>query len=110
MAAKAAARVGPEAFQALHRRLLQAYFSENRDITSTAVLRELWDELRLPAEGFPRQDSPELLREVLSEHNEALERGATGVPAVALDGHPGVLMGAHPEDTYRAWIAKASSL
>ncbi|MBW2322718.1 MAG: DsbA family protein, partial [Deltaproteobacteria bacterium] len=64
---KAAARVGPEAFELMHDRLFRAYFSENRNITDNQVLLELWTELGLPIEGLEEAEDPELLREIVSE-------------------------------------------
>lgn len=107
LVSKAAARVSPESFRAMHERLLRAYFSENRDISSTATLRSLWDELALPADAFAVSTEPALLDEVLAEHREALEFGATGVPAVRLEGNPAVIVGAHPVELYRRWVDRS---
>jgi predicted DsbA family dithiol-disulfide isomerase len=106
LAAKAAAAVSPEAFEQMHERLLRAYFAENRDISREWVLEALWNELGLPAEGFARAKGDEFLPRVLSEHNEALEFGATGVPAVRLEGNPAIIVGAHPKALYERWIEK----
>lgn len=107
LAAKAAAAVSPEAFEAMHARLLRAYFGENQDISREWVLEALWRELGLPAEGFARARGDEFLPQVLGEHNEALEFGATGVPAVRLDGNPAIIVGAHPKELYERWIVKS---
>ncbi len=107
LAAKAAAAVSPEAFEAMHDRLLRAYFGENQDISRPWVLEALWHELGLPAEGFERAKTDEFLPRVLAEHNEALEVGATGVPAVRLDGNPAIIVGAHPKELYERWIVKS---
>jgi len=102
--AKAAARVGPEAFRRMHRRLLEAYFAENRDVSSDLVLRKLWSELELPADSFALKDDPQVRQQVLAEHDEALEAGATGVPAVRLEGNPAIIVGAQPRELYQRWI------
>jgi predicted DsbA family dithiol-disulfide isomerase len=107
LAAKAAARVSPPAFRALHRRLLRAYFAESRDVSDRATLRALWDELGLPAAGFAAIDAPELRARVLAEHEEALALGVTGVPAVRLAESDVAIVGAHPPDLYRRWVARA---
>ena len=52
LVSKASRRMGLEAFRAMHRRLLRAYFSENRDISRMETLRSLWDELGFPADAF----------------------------------------------------------
>lgn len=108
--AKAAARVSADAFGRMHDRLLKAYFEESRDISRGPVLRELWDELELPAGGLEVLADPdqerELVREVAEQHNEALEVSITGVPAVRVAGHDAFVMGAQPVETYRRWIGR----
>lgn len=106
VAARAARALGADAFRALHARLLEAYFAENRDISSQDVLRALWREVGLPAPAFERTLDPALAREVLAEHAEALELGVTGVPAAALAGMDAAVVGALPLETYRRWIAR----
>jgi predicted DsbA family dithiol-disulfide isomerase len=106
LAAKAAALLGHDAFRRFHDRLLTAYFAENRDISSDAVLAELWSELSLPEAGFARREDPELLKRVLAEHDEAIACGATGVPSVRLADNDAVITGAMPLDTYRRWVER----
>ena len=87
-----------------------AYFGENRDISRMEVLRALWGELKLPVEVFDGIDGiegSELLDEVLADHREALDCGATGVPAVQLEGNPAVIVGAHPVELYRRWVDRS---
>lgn len=105
--AKAAARLGDEAFRRTHRRLLSAYFAENRDVSDVDVLRGLWQELELPAKEFDHLDDPELLREILAQHQEALESGVTGVPAVRMQGNAAVIVGAQPLELYARWVRRA---
>jgi len=107
LAAKAAAAIGPEAFRAVHERLLAAYFAENRDITSAETLRALWRELGLPDDAFAIAGAPETRGAVLAEHRDALERGVNGVPALMLVGNDVPTLGAMPYETYRRWIARA---
>ncbi len=107
LVAKAAARLGREPFARLHERLFRAYFVESRDISDLPTLHSLWRELGLADAGFEAHRDPALLREVLSEHNEALELGATGVPAVRLDGNSAVIVGAQPAELYRRWIERS---
>ncbi|MGH0032068.1 MAG: DsbA family oxidoreductase [Myxococcota bacterium] len=106
LAAKAAAELGEDAFRRMHDRLLRAYFAENRDISSDDVLLELWTELALPAAGFARREDPEILRRVLSEHDEAIACGANGVPSVRLADNDAVITGAMPLSTYERWIER----
>lgn len=107
LVAKAAAAVSPDAFDAMHDRLLRAYFAESQDISREWVLEALWRELGLPAEAFERARGEEFLPQVLAEHEEALEAGATGVPAVRLEGNPAIIVGAHPKELYERWIERS---
>jgi predicted DsbA family dithiol-disulfide isomerase len=106
LAAKAARRLGEDAFAAMHARLLRAYFEESRDISARATQLALWKELGLAEPGFDAVDDPALLRETLGEHDAALEAGATGVPAAMLAGQDAVLVGALPYESYRRWIER----
>ncbi len=106
--AKAAAAVGPDAFAALHARLLRAYFVESRDVTDRATQRELWREVGLADADFARTiDAPEHGAAVLAEHRDALEHGVTGVPAVMMVGNDVPTLGAMTLDTYRRWITRS---
>jgi len=109
LAAKAAATFGEAAFEAMHERLLHAYFAENRDITDAATLRALWQEVGLPAAEFSRTEDPQLLRETLEQHQAALEAGVTGAPAVRLAGDDVVIVGAHPLELYRRWVERTAA-
>ena len=104
LAAKAAAALGAEAFAALHRRLLRAYFEQSRDISRVDTLRALWNEAELPEAGFAACFAPELLEQTLAEHNEAVSLGITGVPALRVAGTDAFVTGAQPLATLRRWI------
>ncbi len=106
LVAKAAAQLGPDAFERVHDRLLLAYFHENRDISQPATLQAVWKEAGLPADDFARSEDPELLRRVLDEHNQAVEFGASGVPAFRMQGIDAVITGAHPIELFRRWISR----
>jgi predicted DsbA family dithiol-disulfide isomerase len=106
LAAKAAAELGSDAFARMHAALLRAYFEQSRDISREATLAALWRECGLPEAGFARARDPELLRRVLAEHEEAVDLGAGGVPAVRLVGQDVAITGAQPVETYRRWIRK----
>ncbi len=105
--AKAAARIGPEAFEAIHERLLAAYFTDNRDITSEKVLLDIWVEAGLDPEAIREAEDPELVKEVFLQHNEAIEYGVSGVPAVRVEGHFGIIVGAEPEENYLRLVRAA---
>lgn len=106
LVAKAAATLGDEAFHAMHERLLKAYFAENRDITNAKTLIALWQELGLPQETFDRATDRDIVEAVIREHNEAVELGVNGVPAVRIEGNDAAAVGAQPLDVYRRWFQK----
>jgi predicted DsbA family dithiol-disulfide isomerase len=106
LVAKAAARLGHDAFERMHAALLHAYFADNRDITDAATLRAIWDEVGLPADGLAAADDPAIAREVVDQHNQAVELGLTGVPAVLVAGSDVAVPGAQPLETYRRWVKK----
>lgn len=106
LVAKAAARLGAAPFARLHDALLRAYFTDNRDITDAATLRAIWGECGLPPARFDDSADPALLRQVMAEHNEAVELGVTGVPAVRVDGTDLMVVGAQPLETYRRWVRR----
>ncbi len=107
LVAKAAARIGPDAFERVHIRLLRAYFTHNRDITDRETLRDIWRDAGLAEGNLARADDPALLEEVLEEHRAALDLGVIGVPAVQLQGREAAITGAYPAETYRRWIRRA---
>jgi len=104
--ARAARKRSEAEGRAMHERLLRAYFEENRDISREPVLRELWRDAGLPDEAFAACADPALVRETIDDHNEAIELGMTGVPAVRVAGTDAFLMGAQPLEVYRRWVAK----
>lgn len=105
--AKAAGRVGPGAFRRVHERLMSAYFSENRDISSRAVLADLWRGEGLAPGDFDLAWQDEIGAQVLAEHEEARSWGATGVPAIRRIDNDAVIVGAHPDALYRRWIERS---
>lgn len=107
MVAKAAARVGPQAFDRIHEDLLKAYFFDSRDISDAATLRDIWEAAGLNPDQFELSESPELREETINEHNEAVRCGANGAPAFRTADNDTVLVGAHSMDLFRRWINKA---
>jgi predicted DsbA family dithiol-disulfide isomerase len=104
LVAKAAAALGRDAFRAMHERLLHAYFAENRDITKAETLYALWREIGLDDAGFARAGDQAVLREVVEQHNDAVRRDVSGVPAVMMEGVDVPMVGALPYETYRRWV------
>jgi predicted DsbA family dithiol-disulfide isomerase len=105
--AKAAAQLGPEAFRAVHDRLMHAYFAENRDISDFEVLLAVWQEAGLPGEAFEETHAAWVEPAILREHGEARALGATGVPAIRRIDNDAVIVGAHPPELYRRWIERS---
>lgn len=92
----------PEYADAYHHRLLEAYFSENRDISNGDVLAELGaqvgvdhDDLRSAA--IERSEAMTAI--VIAEHNSAIENGVTAVPTTMFD-HVFPVPGAQTVETY----------
>ncbi len=106
LVAKAAAAIDEESFHKMHDALLEAYFGHNRDISDESVLEAIWREQGLPADGFARSQSPEILQETLEDHAEAQSLGITGAPAARLEGNEAFLTGALPLAMYRRWIER----
>jgi predicted DsbA family dithiol-disulfide isomerase len=108
VAAKAAARLGADAFARLHARLLRAYFEESRDISRRDVLEALWADAGLPPAAFSAFDDPALEAAVRSEHEEAQELGITGVPALRPADSEFFVLGAQPMEILRRWMRRLS--
>jgi predicted DsbA family dithiol-disulfide isomerase len=106
LVAKAAAQLGAAAFEAVHGRLLRAYFEESRDISRPQTLRAIWSEAGLPAPEFERSTDEALLRQTVAEHREAAELGITGVPAVRVAETDAFVLGAQPLTVYRRWVER----
>lgn len=104
---KAAHDLGDAAYRALQRRLFPAYFAESRDISSEAVLREVWAEAALAADRFPSLRDPDRIARVLADHEQALEEGATGVPALRRAQDDFAIVGAQPYEQLARWLARS---
>lgn len=101
IAAKAAARQGPQAFARYHRGLMESYFHHNRNITEPENLVRIAGEATLDVPAFVEAlRDPALGREVVDDHNEAVSLGISGVPTVIVDGR-WKLTGAQPREVYR---------
>jgi predicted DsbA family dithiol-disulfide isomerase len=109
LVAKAATRCGEAAFEAIHERLLRAYFVDSRDITDWSTLKAVWLEAGLADQDFPDSEDPVLRQQIFDEHREAVELGATGVPAIRRAEDRLVIVGAHPVEMYRRWIDRSLS-
>ena len=108
MAWKASAHFGNEAQQRYHHALLDAYFVQNRDISSGSELAQIAHECDIDKEQFIElfTEQHDSLRDmVAAEHNDAIGRGITGVPSVVVnENFP--IQGAQDVETYERWIKR----
>ncbi|MEM9521159.1 MAG: DsbA family protein [Actinomycetota bacterium] len=108
VAAKAMAEFAPEADAAYHRRIMDAYFAENRTISDPQVLTQLAVEVGVDGDRFLEHVAGRqvaLAQEAIDEHNEAIENGITAAPTVVLDGALPV-PGAQDFVAYERWIER----
>ncbi len=90
------------------RALLAAYFNDNRTISDPGVLADVASECgaeRSDFVTFLEANQQVITRQVLDEHNEAVEQGITAVPTVVIDGVLPV-QGAQEVDLYEHWIRR----
>lgn len=97
----------PNSFDDFHHRLLAAYFVENRTISERSVLIDVAGEAGIDTAGFASfyddQWTP-LARAAYEEHNQAINAGIGGVPAVVVD-NTYLVTGAVDTDQYRQVVA-----
>lgn len=108
VAAKAMAEFAPEAESAYHRRIMDAYFAENRTISDPQVLAALAGEVGADPQAFLEhvaQRQIPLAQASIDEHNEAIENGITAAPTVVLGGVLPV-PGAQDFIAYERWIER----
>lgn len=107
VAVKAAARLGGEvAFDAYHHAVMDAYFYANRNVCAEATLVEIAGSCSLDPEQFRTLlNDAALVRAVQADHNEAVERGISGVPTVVA-GEDFFIPGAQDLAFYRHLFAK----
>ena len=91
----------------MHERMMTAYFSENRDISSLPESRGLWIEVGLPEQAFESMQAPEIEALVRREFEEAQGLSATGVPGLRRADNEIIITGAQPEEVYRRWFEKS---
>lgn len=102
------ADVFPDRAAQYHRRLLEAYFTENRNIASSDELVALAEEIGIEREEFLAaaiERSAEMTQRVIDEHNSALEQGVTAVPTVVFEGGFPV-PGAQDVETYERLVER----
>lgn len=105
---KASSMFGPETQDAMHHRLIAAYFTENQDISSWAVLSNLAEECGIDRAAFEsrlEENREHLASWVIDEHNAAIQSGVTAVPTVVV-GDVFPIPGAQDLDYYIRVIGK----
>ncbi|MCH2633135.1 MAG: DsbA family protein, partial [Acidimicrobiales bacterium] len=88
LASKTAAKFGRDRWQEFHMNLMRAYFTENRDISSSDVLLQVVKESGIDVDTFEQtqaENEQRFSRQVFDDYNEATNLGINGVPAVVID-------------------------
>lgn len=98
------------AYDAVHERIMDAYWTEGRDITGWDVLAPLVAEAGLDADDARAEvDSGAFKAPVDASTRVAQEHGIAAVPAFVLDGRL-LVSGAQPHEVFRAALAKVSEM
>ena len=108
VAGKAAETFGDDVWHRFHRRLLEAYFVENRTVSDVGVLTSVAEDVGIDGDAYRtvfNEQGPDLTQRVLDVHHEALQRGVNGVPAVVVDDRY-LISGAVDVDHYVAALAR----
>jgi predicted DsbA family dithiol-disulfide isomerase len=87
VAGKVAATFGPEAYQDFHLAVMAAYFTDNRTISDWDVLVDVATGVGIDGDEFARRrglSEEGLVGEIVTEHNEAVGAGISGVPALVV--------------------------
>lgn len=106
LAGKAAASFGADAFDAFKQRALETYFRDCRTISDRDVLVDVAGAAGIDQAEFARRvddDARAFAEQVIADHNEAVECGITGVPAVVVN-REHLLTGALEVEQYRKVI------
>ena len=105
------AEFAPDIEPAYHRRLMDAYFAENRTISDPNVLAGIAAECGADPGGFISyvvENEQRLAQAVIDEHNSAIQSGVTAVPTIVLDDVLPV-QGAQDLESYVRWIDRLLS-
>lgn len=111
VAGKLAEQYGADEFDRFHHGLMEAYFTHNRTVSDTEVILDVAGSSGLPVDDFATRLADEhdtLVRAVIDDHNQAVDRGVGGVPAVVVnDSFP--VTGAQDLDLYRRIVETQSA-
>ena len=92
----------------MHERLLDAYFSENLTISDWNVLTDIVSSIGVDPNQFRlvvNESREDFAKDVVDEHNEAINQGITAVPTVLINEVLPV-PGAQETETYINWIER----
>jgi predicted DsbA family dithiol-disulfide isomerase len=99
----------PERLEALEDALYRAVCVDLADVADPDVLRRAATTAGVPEDEVDRAlGDPALLRQAAREHEEAVEHGIRGIPALLVPGQP-PLVGAQPVEAYRAALERAGA-
>ncbi len=91
--------------EAVHARLMRAYWSEARDIGDDDVLLDLVEDVGPDrAEAAEAMNAEEYVARVLASTREANRHGINAIPAFVLDRRL-LVLGAHPHETFEQAFA-----
>lgn len=108
-AAKCVARQGAEAFERVHLRLYEAFFTHSRDIADPRENVRIVAEAGVDAERFVADYRAGLGRDdVVSDYKHAIEEGIRSIPTVVFPLTGRALVGLSDLAEYRAAIEEAS--
>ena len=102
VAHKTVKALDPEAEMPFHHALLQAYFTDNRNIGDAETLLDIGAEIGLDRDALKalaQEREDEFANQVIVEHNAALQLQVNAVPTVVLDGGFAI-PGAQPTEAY----------
>jgi predicted DsbA family dithiol-disulfide isomerase len=98
------------AYDAVHERIMDAYWSEGRDITGWDVLAPLVAEAGLDADDARAEVDAGAFREPVDASTQVAQRnGIAAVPAFVLDGRL-LVSGAQPHEVLRAALARVREM
>ena len=108
-AAKCAARQGPDAFDRVHLRFYEAFFSRSLDIGDPAQVVKLVSEADLDQERFQADYRAGAGRpEVIADYQAAIEAGVRAIPTVIFPDSGRSVVGLASADDYRAAMEEAA--
>jgi predicted DsbA family dithiol-disulfide isomerase len=108
-AAKCVARQGPKAFDSIHLRFYEAFFTRSLDIADPRQVVDLVSEAELDQERFQAEYRAGLGRpEVVADYQAAIEAGVRAIPTVIFPDSGRSVVGLASTADYRAAVEEAA--